>query len=241
MSPERVVKSGGRVITAVALLATTSPEARAAEPRPRDPSLTVCGKAHRGPVRSALRVLVETFEPGSGTPANPIKRFADIRVGYSIELSTLPHDRRGEDGGLEPALALFEPMRPDGKHYHLPWTIPAGTRLVEDERWGGWDAWLGNDNDAIVDNVLMFLEVDAKGARIRWTGRVAAGTDCRFEFEGRVPFESVILGAIASRDTAKDLDLVFGAANRGAYDVRKEEFVEKWTKERRQRLTLVPR
>src|SRR6188472_1614620 len=91
----------------------------AAVPAHATPTITLCGKPQAQVLTASLEVMVEVFGADDGTPANPVARFDNVRVHYGIEVSTLDPDRSGEDGGLEPTLGLFEPLREDGR-YFLP-------------------------------------------------------------------------------------------------------------------------
>lgn len=193
---------------------------------PPVPTITICGAAQPPVLTAQLEVLVEAFgADDTGTPANPVARFDGVRVHYGVEATTLDPDRQGEDGGLEPSLGLFEPLRPDGRYY-LPWDIPAGTKLVDGGEWGGWDAWLGNDNDAIDDNALELVDVKRDRVRLRWTGRTS---DCDFLLEGDVAIGEVRVSAPADADIGAVLATLFGdAIARTRVDVERRE--DSWTK-----------
>lgn len=204
---------------------------------PPVPTITVCGASQPPVLTAQLEVLVEVFgADDTGTPANPVARFDGLRVHYGIEATTLDPDRQGEDGGLEPTLGLFEPLRPDGRYY-LPWDIPAGTKLVDDERWGGWDAWLGNDNDAIVGNTLEFTAVRRDRLGVRWTGRT---DDCEFVLEGDMRIGTVRVSAPGDTDIDAALATLFGdAIARTNVSVDRRE--DQWTKALRANAIVVPK
>ena len=205
---------------------------------PPAPTITLCGKPQAQVLTASLAVMVEVFGADDGTPANPVARFDNVRVHYGIEASTLDPDRSGEDGGLEPTLGLFEPLGPDGR-YFLPWQIPAGTKLVEDDRWGGWDAWLGNDNDGIGENTLEFIAVSRDRVEVRWQGRIDG--DCEFLLEGEMPIGDVRVSAPGDADIDAVLATVFGDIKALGARVTVERNVDKWTKTPRLAASITPK
>ena len=219
------------------ILALVLAAGRASGALPPVPAITLCGKVEAPVLTAKLDVLVEVFgAEETGTPANPVARFDNVRVHYGIEATTLEPDRQGEDGGLEPTLALFEPLRPDGRYY-LPWEIPAGTKLVDEGRWDGWDAWLGNDNDGIVDNALEFVAVQRDRVKVRWTGHTG---DCDFLLEGELAIGEVRVSAPGDADIADVLATVFGDAMARA-NVASERRKDQWTKTPRLVAVVTPK
>ena len=202
------------------------------------PSVTVCGERQAPVLDARIEVAVEVFGPDDGAPANPVARFPNVRVAYAIEATTLDVDRQGEDGGVEPSLELFEPLRPDGR-YWLPWDIPNGTKLVEDDRWGGWNAWLGNDNDGMGDNTLEFVDVTKRRVDVRWNGRI--DTDCPFVLEGALRIGEVRVTAPGDADVAAVLATVFGDLETLGARVTIERSVDSWTKTPRITALVTPR
>jgi hypothetical protein len=235
-------KSSLRQRAAALVLVVAAPIASGAPPS--GTTFTLCGEPQTLQ-KAMIDVYVGVYGPKSGTPGNPVARHGLVRVGYGLELSTLPEARRGEDGGIEPELALFEPLVPGTDHYYLPWNLPAGLRLADTGEWGGWDAWLGNDNAQLDENTLEFLRADPHTVRVRWEATVLDRDDCRMLFEGDVAIGEVMLGVDSDVEGEVDidavLDQVFGMAQRQGSEVLIEHPVDKWTGKRGTVARLRPR
>lgn len=218
------------LLLAVALDATAKP--------PPAPAITLCGQAQAPVLTARFGVLVEVLDPvEAGAPADAGTRFANVRVHFALDATTLDPDRQGEDGGLEPTLGGFEPLRPDGR-YWLPWDVPPGTKLDDASLDEGWDAWLGNDNAAIGDNALEFVGVARDRVEVKWTGRTG---DCEFVLEGEVPIGEVRVSAPPRADVAAALARVFGGDAMARTNVATERLEDEWTKTARLVAIVTPR
>lgn len=176
--------------------------------QPKNSTLTLGVDTYTHFTKAIYRLKIETSYSGMGTFANPIERFPDLRVHNAIYLSTESDENAGMDGGIEPSLELFEPLIGATDHYFLPWNIPEGLTITDDEEWEGWSAWMGNDNGPIYDSKLQFLGASDSQIRVRWTG--SDSDDRPFVFEGTLQIMPIIMYGVASLNLPQILHRLFG-------------------------------
>jgi hypothetical protein len=193
------------------------------------PRIVVGDTVHTHITHAVYEVVIETSDPTGLSYANPIQRFKELRVGFHIELSCEQEgegnreedeEDLGQDGACSPSLALFEPLIPGTDHYHLPWFTPAQLSLKDTGLWGGWSAWLGNDNLMIEDCELSFLGATATHIGVRWTGRLSDGRP--FLFEGPLAIHPMRVYGPGAMDVQALLKRIFGSEQAQRLAIRSE-------------------